>query len=345
MSDGRLSFDLEVGRHVVVAERNRVGQAGGFNARQLPGAPQELVEERAATRFVVSLLRDIHRGVQDVRRIESEIDRGGVHGTANEQSGSNEQDQRDRDLSHDERAPDPLTAAPIGRSASALAKDRVQFRLRGSKRGQDADRHACEHRNGRNVAEHAPVEREVEPERQIARQLDPAEEDDGPAPENGARDPAEQGQQQAFGQQLLDQAPSCGAQCGSHRQLALTNGGPHHEQVDDVDARNQQHEPDEHEEDPRHRRHRVRVVGFGPRLAFRNQPGAHGLVGVGVLGFELPGLHVDRRLPLRAAHAGARRPITCSECWSRLATMSRYWSVGSIDRGRYASNSTSAYTP
>ena len=65
---------------------------------------------------------------------------------------------------------------------------------------------------------------------------------------------------------------------------------------------------DEHEEDPRHRRHRVGIVGFGPRLAFRNQPGAHGLVGIGVLGLELPGLHVDRRLRLRAAHA--RRQTT-----------------------------------
>ena len=100
---------------------------------------------------------------------------------------------------------------------------------------------------------------------------------------------------------------------------------------------------DEHEEDARDRRRRVRAVGFGPRLAFRNHPRAHGLVGVGVLGLELLGLHVDRRLRLRAAHA-RRQPA--DHVQRMLVALGDHVLIlgpsAASTAGRYASNSTSA---
>ena len=94
----RLSFDLQERRGVVVAERNRVGEARALDAGNLLRAPQQLVVERAPARFVVALLRDVHRRVQHVRGIEAQVDRLRALHAADEQPGRDEQHERDRDL-------------------------------------------------------------------------------------------------------------------------------------------------------------------------------------------------------------------------------------------------------
>jgi hypothetical protein len=86
-----LPLDLEISTRVVVAERHRVGEARVFDAGDLLGVAEQLLVEGAAARFVVSLLRDVDRGVQHVRRIEPEVDRLCVHRAADEEAGGDQQ--------------------------------------------------------------------------------------------------------------------------------------------------------------------------------------------------------------------------------------------------------------
>ena len=80
---------------------------------------------------------------------------------------------------------------------------------------------------------------------------DSSERPDAPQSNQDANAAAEPGQQQAFGQELLDHAAAPGAERESYRHFAAAPGGPRQQQVGDVGAGDDQHEADgreQHEE-------------------------------------------------------------------------------------------------
>ena len=88
-----------------------------LHARQLLRAAQQLFVEGAPARFVVSLLRDVHRRVEHVRRIEPEVHRLRAAHAAHEQPRRDEQHERDRDLRDDEHAAGALASRAVGGAA------------------------------------------------------------------------------------------------------------------------------------------------------------------------------------------------------------------------------------
>jgi hypothetical protein len=155
------------------------------------------------------------------------------------------------------------------------------------------------------------TDRDEEPEDgRVHRELDPirlADVGNGaveePNPEDGERQAqraAKEGQQDAFHEQLPDDAGAAGPERDANGHFARAVGGSGEQEVGDVGARDEQDEADGTHERQEHHSDRPAVEP----LVERHQPGIHPLVGVGVLLLETPG--DAGHLGLRLLHADAR---------------------------------------
>ena len=70
-----------------------------------------------------------------------------------------------------------------------------------------------------------------------------------PPGEDGAADPAEDSQEETFGQQLPNDPPAARAECQSHRDLLAARGRADQEQVREIETPDQQNEGDDGEHD------------------------------------------------------------------------------------------------
>ncbi len=112
---------------------------------------------------------------------------------------------------------------------------------------------------------------------------------------------ASERQQDAFAEQLPDQAHACRAHRRAHRKFARAGGGPRQQQAGHIGARDQQHKTGRAEKHPQHGAHiGHQVVLHGRDFHRRSRPGIqHGGVRHGVL----PPDHFQFRVGLRQRHA------------------------------------------
>ena len=181
-----------------------------------------------------------------------------------QQSCRHQQHDRDRHLPDDEQIAPRPAAAPAARDVSLQVPDQVG--ARGAKRRREARQDAREKRDTGGEAQDAGIQPEIERQRDRNRQIERAEQSREPRGEQHADTGAEHAEDEAFRQELADEAPSPGADGEANRDLALTGRRARQQHAGDVRARDDQHET--------HREHRAgddpceHAVRFGvePRI-------------------------------------------------------------------------------
>ena len=104
---------------------------------------------------------------------------------------------------------------------------------------------AVDDREGGEEAEQPPVERQRERDRIVGAADLCDQEARSPDREGEPRDRSRHGQQQAFGQQLADQAVVRGAEREARRELMPPGGGARQQEIRDVGAGDEQHQRDD----------------------------------------------------------------------------------------------------
>ena len=249
-----LTFDGEGPGGVVSRQRQSIGGADrqdtGHSA-QVVGGPLE--ESPLPSGSVVLPVRQEGRHHQRVIRLEAGIDPAQVLEGGEQQAGADQQHHRQRDLGDDENAE---RASMRAGGPSTFTFQRVVHigprRVPGRNdpeqdAGHDCDRDRKDQRPAIDV-------NLVGPGYRIGGGL--GEDVGEPGGEQGTADAAERREHDALGNELADDPAAAGSQCGAHRDLPLTCGAAHQQQVGDVGAGNEQHETDrtEHEQ---HRRPRL----------------------------------------------------------------------------------------
>ena len=176
------------------------------------------------------------RGIESDRRLEK-IGKGPQH-----QACGDERNDRERDLGQDEAAVQ-ATAAQHERSRAARVQRLTARVPREGERRHEAEEDARHHRQPRGPQHDGPVDGDLG----LTREMDgpqPVQHTDTQPRQQEAAGTTEDGDHQIFDEQLPHQAKSRGAERAPDRELTLTCLGARQEQVGDVHARNEEHEPD-----------------------------------------------------------------------------------------------------
>ena len=141
-----------------------------------------------------------------------------------------------------------MTAAPGGGFAGVL-EGVVEIDARGAQRGSETEEHGGEEAGGQAEQQHRGVDADLIE----ARDLAAAEGREGLGPVPGEHQPGGstgESQQNAFGEQLTEQAHARSAEGGAQRDLLDAPGGASQHQVGDIGAGDQQNEADGAEQNP-----------------------------------------------------------------------------------------------
>ena len=105
---------------------------------------------------------------------------------------------------------------------------------------REAEDQAGQDRDGQREEQHPAIHRDVEIERPVDGRSKPIQHAHGHAGDAEAHQAAQQTEQHAFRQELLDQAATAGAQAQPNAHLATSLPRPGQEQVGHVDAGDQE---------------------------------------------------------------------------------------------------------
>src|SRR6266487_3228852 len=114
----------------------------------------------------------------------------------------------------------------------------------GRKAGQDSGRQSGKKGEG----EDSPVERKVKTNGKVARQMNGSEQTTGRESEESADNAAKKRQHNTFGHEMACDPQWCSAKRCANGDLFLAQSRSNQNQIGDVHAGDQQHEPREHEE-------------------------------------------------------------------------------------------------
>ena len=164
-------------------------------------------------------------------------------------------------------------------------------------------------------SEHAEIERRVESQRQVGAEIEPREVGGAhPLPDGVPGAAAEGRQQQTLGHHLPHQPSAARAERRAHRHLALACGRAHEQQVRDVHAREQQHEPGERHAEQADERHRLADGSHRqrPRPRLRHDGGDDALIARRDIRWRAPASG-RRSTPARPRQLtpGRSRAMTC----------------------------------
>ncbi len=230
---------------VAAFERHAAGGAGQLHAgdrHHLLDADAHRLLDGFSLQVPIASHRHPHR--QHAAGVVARIDASQRHEGPYQQRRADEQHQRQGDLRHHEhRARLVLLKAGAGPAAAFLER-RVQVRARRVQGRDQAEHQPGDDRDGHRERQHAPVERD-----DGAGLADTGETGgvhgeqraDARHAQRHAKDAAGQREQDAFGQQLADDAAAPRADRGTDRNLTLAARRAGQQQVGDVGARDQQH--------------------------------------------------------------------------------------------------------
>ena len=186
--------------------------------------------------------REIDRERDDVLGAEPGIDGAQAEETLQHQPSPGQQDQRERDLSDDQRGAQPFLAGD--RRSAARQKRSGNAGPRDAKSRREAEDDPGQERQGQRERQDLTVDLD---------QLGPGDPSLGRESQQGGHAPARQEDaaqaacqrhESALGEQLPDEPRAAGAERRAHRDLALPAGRAGQQQIRDVGAGDQQHEPD-----------------------------------------------------------------------------------------------------
>ena len=254
------------------AHRHAESQGSRLHSRERFGAPLEFTVEIFSASLIVARPLGSEAGVQDVAALKAEIQVLGIVQITYEQPGHNQQDQRSGHLTHHQETAEPLPRWSAAPAMPAVAEHRGGTDTGGAKSRPQADRDAGEHGRPESVGENPPIEAEIQQNRKVRGQIErPRECIAAPLTKGQPDCTPGQGQHQAFGQHLADEARSAGAQRGADRHFAFANGGADQKKIGHVHARQQQHQPGQQQDKPANQRSGVgqETERDRPRHGFR----------------------------------------------------------------------------
>ena len=309
----RVSFDGRALSAHGSAERAVRGERGGVDSRERVQALVQLAVENSYVGRLVAGEPRVQSRKHQVLAIEAKPLLLEIQQAAREQSGADEQDERHRDLGGDEQFGRAETA-PARCDASAAGFDcRDEIDAARPNGGREAEQDAGDERDRDRECEHAAVQLCVH--RRRRRHDQRQESTDRPACEDDAAQRAERREQQAFGEELPQEARAGCAERHPNGNFALPRGGAREQQVADVRARDQQHEQDDAEQDAQRLGVHLPEPGdsarsisqLDPRLLDLPRAIRRHLVARGV-SEKLPQRGRGRRLRLDARHARRQAP-------------------------------------
>ena len=183
--------------------------------------------------------------------IEAGIDGLELHECANQQRGSDDQNQREGHLRHDQYGAELAAAKADAGAAAALVERGSKVGARGADRRHEAEENPGEDRDAEGKEQDGWIEGHAASGFADSRKIpgaDGQEQTDASESENEAEKAAGQRERQALGQQLADDLEATSAERGAGRELALSYRGAHQQEIRDVGARNEQHEADRAEQ-------------------------------------------------------------------------------------------------
>ena len=242
--DGRLA-DLHEGQDVIVAgEWKDLGGAGdgdaGQGANAIEGASVEGLLLRVGLVFGAG---EIGVKGEDVVRVEAGVDALQVVEAAHQESGAAEEDEGERDLADHQHAAHRIAPEADRVAAAAFAECRREIGLRHVDRRRESEENPGEHGDGDGESDHAGVERNLSGARQDRGVEVDEQARAGPCeqePEGGA----ERGEQDAFGEELADEAPASRAERVADADFAAARGGAGEQEIRKVHTGDEENEAD-----------------------------------------------------------------------------------------------------
>ena len=239
------------------ARRQWAADAGRVDTGELAHARDRIsIERRPAIDRGELLEVERDPGGDDVRGIEADRRLEKIGEGTQHQARGDERNDRQRDLGQDEAAMQ-AAAAQLERSRAARV-ERLAVRVaREGERGYQAEDDARHHGQPRGPQHHDAVDGDLGLTREMHRPK-PVQHADAQPRQQQAACAAEDGDDQVLGKELPHQTEPRGAERASDRKFTLTCLGARQEQVGDVDARDEKHEPDRRAEREQRRLHVAR---------------------------------------------------------------------------------------
>ena len=297
---GRLiAFHLEARGGPVAAERHHRRAPDRSHARGGRERRQHLVEEGDPLR----VRRVARRGKREVEGQDPVGVEPGVHAlqpgeALHQQAGAGQERQRQCDLRDHQHATQALAPAVARAAAPAFLEHAVQIDRRGVHRRRQPEQQSGQQRYDQREHHDRRIDPDLIRPGEIAR-VERGHRPDAPEGQPQAQHAAGEREQQALGQELAHESLPAGSQRGAHRDLLRPRGRAGEQQVGDVGAGDQQHEPhrtQEHQQGRPDRSGRAVAQRCGEQAPIRG-------VGIGVLGLELLGQGADLRRRLLHGHA------------------------------------------
>ena len=191
------------------------------------------------SRIAIPVARERQVGANHAPGLETELDMLPVRERLHHQCGACAQDHGACDLHRDQNGTQAGARGP-GRFPPAAPQHRLRERRGRSQRGHDAAEDAGQHRQRRRKAEHSQVQGRIDDVREPAE--DPRE-TDAPQRQQHANGAAPQREQHAFREQRGRELAAGRSERESHGHFVAAPDSAGQEDVGDVGARDQQHEP------------------------------------------------------------------------------------------------------
>jgi hypothetical protein len=209
-----------------------------------------LEERRPLLRRRKPRVYQAHAHREHVVRIEAGVDVPEGEQALDHHAGAHQQHQRQRDLAHDQQAARADTDRTV--AASTFLERVVEVGLACAHGRQRTGEHAREHRHPHREQQHSPIDRDfLRPRHLTGEQRRRGRE--GAVREQKPERATSTREEQCFGQQLLKHASACRAKRQANRDLLASAQGASEEQVADVGAGDEEHQPDGAEQHEKHR--------------------------------------------------------------------------------------------
>ena len=171
-----------------------------------------------------------------------------------QESGRHEQYQRQRDLRHDQHRAGPRAPAIAGRPAIAGPQHSRGVRAGRLQRGNEPEHERARKCDCDGDGRHGQVKPDLfRAGRAVGQHRH--EQRDRPSAGQQPGDSADEAQDQAFGDQLTNEAPASRSECGSDGELALATRGTGEQQAGHICARDEQHDADRTKQDEQRAAH------------------------------------------------------------------------------------------
>ena len=262
-STGSKPFDhgspAEVGRE----RRQRGAHRDALDARNRGRALEEPRPKRSRGFAVIALLSEPNRHRRDRPCVESRVDAREVPERPQHEPGAREQDQRERELTDDQRLAQALPSRAGRRRGPGRADHVVQVAFRDVRERREPEQHARREAGRDGEQQHSAVDAGVARERNRD-DTGGGDRDQRGVGEQHSEPRAEQRQEHSLRRERAREARQIRAERAADSDLALPRFGAREQQVGDVHARDQQQEGDRAEQHPER----------GPHLAhdFVTQP-------------------------------------------------------------------------